>query len=112
MAAVKRIPHRLTGKWAVVSSQKPGEKQQAGEILDEWIISSDSLRSDAGLLKVQKVEVKNEPHQEMVLVSFANNSLQYAFMNSEKQPDVVLVVMYLDSVEQMRCLITQAVYRD
>lgn len=107
------FPEPLIGKWAVVSSQTPGEKQVGGEILDEWVIGPDSLRtSDGTMLIVGKVEVKEEPHQALVFISFANNSLQYAFLSSKDQPDAVLVIMYLNREEKMRCAITQEVYRD
>lgn len=106
------IPNRLLGKWAVVSSQSPGEPQLGGEILDEWIIEPDAVHTDAGVLRVREIEEKPEPHQALVLVSFSNSSLQYAFFSSEAQPDAVLVVIYHDGTEQMRCAITQAVYRE
>ena len=109
MATNTQFPDRLIGKWAVVSSQTPGEQQLGGEILDEWIISPDSLCCDAGPLHVRKVEVKEEPHQALVLVSFTNG-LQYAFMSSKSQPDTILVIFYGDGIEKMRCAITQAVY--
>jgi len=95
-----------------VSAKTPDGKEWAGEILDEWVISETTVQNDAGLLHVKKVEEDIEPDQDMVLLSFQETHTQYALMSAKNQPDVVLVITYLNRQEQMRQLITQAVYRN
>ncbi len=105
------IPDRLRGKWAVVSARTDQGDSFGGEILDEWLISSDTMQVGNDVLHVSKVEELDEPDQSLVLVSFSDNSLQYSFMSALSKPDAILVVAYLGREERMRCAITQAVYR-
>lgn len=112
MTMAQKIPMRFHGKWAVVSAKTADGKEWGGEILDEWVISETTVQNDAGLLHVKKVEEDIEPDQDMVLLSFQETHTQYALMSAKNQPDVVLVITYLNRQEQMRQLITQAVYRN
>lgn len=106
----RAIPAHLHGRWAVVSAKTPSGESWGGEVLDEWVISSDVVESEGGRLVVKGVEELIEPHQALVLVSFTTH-LQYAFMSAKTQPDAILVIAIGDGKEQMRYAITQQVYQ-
>ena len=100
------MPEAFCGTWTVQSYQTPDGKNVAGEEKDHWQIRPQSVTcGNAKALVIKKVETRVEGHQDLHLVSFSNNNLQFAFLRSYNKPDDLLVIEYLFGEEKLRCLL-------
>lgn len=100
------MPDALCGTWAVQSYKTPDGRTGAGEEKDNWCIRPQSITcGNSKALVIKQVESRLEEGQDLHLVSFNNNNLQFAFLRSFAKPDDLLVIEYLHGEEKLRCLL-------
>jgi hypothetical protein len=97
------IPKPLHGLWRVASFRDPDGK--GGPTPDSWGIHADRIDTPDATFEVAAVTPDVEPDQELHLVNFANNRLQFALLRSHAEPGRLLVVWYLSGQEVRRFLL-------
>lgn len=101
------IPEAFCGTWTVVSYKTPDGRTGIGETKDNWQIRPQSITCGASkALVVKSVETRVEETQDLHLVSFNNNKLQFALLRSFSKPGDLLVIEYLFGEEKLRCLLS------
>ena len=103
------MPETFCGSWNVVSFTTPDGQSGQGEARDQWRISPDTITcGQSKALAVKEIRPDIEAGQNVHLVTFDNNAVQFAFLRSDAKPGVVLVIQYLNGEEMLRCLLAKA----
>jgi hypothetical protein len=97
------IPQSFHGQWEVISCRDPDGTTGAPD--EVWTIYPDSIESPDFNLAVASVTGDVEPHQDLHLISFSNNGLQFTFLRSGNHEDKLLVVWYSSGRELRRFLL-------
>ena len=101
-----RMPEAFCGTWAVLSYKTPDGRSGKGQADDRWQIRPQSITcGKSKALVIKQVETRIEEEQDLHLVSFDNNNVQFAFLRAFSKPDDLLVVQYLFGEEKLRCLL-------
>ena len=100
------IPEAFCGTWFVKSFKTPDGRAGSGEEKDNWCIRPQSITcGNSKPLIIKQVESRVEENQDLHLVIFNNNNVQFAFLRSFSNPDDLLVIEYLNGEEKLRCLL-------
>jgi len=103
------MPDTLCGTWAVQSYKTPDGRTGTGGEKDNWRIRPQSITcGKSKALVIKQVESRTEEAQDLHLVSFNNNNLQFAFLRSFAKPGDLLVIEYLHGEEKLRCLLASS----
>jgi hypothetical protein len=97
------IPERFHGEWFVEGFRDPDGS--GGPTPDSWRILADQIETPDFTFTVASVQGNLEPDQDLHLLSFSNNGLQFALIRSDSYPHHLLVVWYLGSEEKRRFIL-------
>jgi hypothetical protein len=102
-----QMPEMFCGIWSILSFKTPDGISGTGQTEDSWHIRPQSITcGQSKTLIIKQVETRIEEKQDLHLVSFNNNNVQFAFLRSFSKPDDLLVIQYLFGEEKLRCLLT------
>jgi hypothetical protein len=99
------IPESFHGQWRAASFRDPDGT--GGPTSDTWDIHAERIVTPDADFEVATVTANIEPGQDLYLVNFSNNKLQFALLRSQSQAGKLLIVWYLSGREVRRFLLAR-----
>lgn len=97
------IPESFHGRWLVASFRDPDGS--GGQMPESWALHAERIDTPDAIFEVAAVMARVEAGQDLHLVNFSNNKLQFALLRSQGQAGRLLVVWYLSGQEVRRFLL-------
>jgi hypothetical protein len=104
-ASYTMVPEPFHGHWQMVSYCNPGETPRA--VSDSWNIYPDRIETPDFVFAMASVTANIEPDQDLHLINFSNQGIQFALLRSKALSGRLLVVWYLSGQERRRFLLVQ-----